>query len=195
MFTKGSESILKTNDPSYLRNCWLKGLKRSANETKELLTKLLLREGWSASNLNEDMFLLIERRKEKKFPHTYMKVCVFKGKLKQCWLGQMLYLCCLHTAGAEHVLNLASHQLYVFHFKFVVGFSEQSSHLTYRSGAPITLPSACIILEINYLFLKSRINYSREFCCLISVQPGWVECTSEVNSKQTSPHELPDHHW
>jgi len=26
MFMKGSEKFLKTNDPSYIRNCWLKEL-------------------------------------------------------------------------------------------------------------------------------------------------------------------------
>jgi len=62
-----------------------------------------------------------------------MKVRIFKGKLKHCWLGQVLYLCCLHTPGTEQVLNLASHQLCVFSFKFVVGSSEQGSHFTHQT--------------------------------------------------------------
>lgn len=76
---KGSENVLKTNDPSYLRKCWFKGLKRSASgKKKEFLTKLLLREEWSASNLNEDRFLLIvsfEEKGEKVSSHLRESTC------------------------------------------------------------------------------------------------------------------------
>lgn len=98
----------------------------------------------SANNLNEDRFLVLCALEWKKFPHTYMKILVFKRKLKHCWLEQMLYLFSLFTLTAELTSEFGfpsapslTFQLFIFFCKlcrvrlsfYIQKITELQSHL------------------------------------------------------------------
>lgn len=110
------------------------------------------------------------------FPHTYMKGRVFKGKRRPCWLEQMLCLCCLHTSGAEQLLNLASHQFYLFRFDFVVGFSEQGSHFTYETYRSSHCTPKCLGNSRNEFPFLEEQNKLQQKISLFAVSATRTSC-------------------